>query len=199
MAVAGDTALATLVVVMKDDEGTDVTSALVADPRVDGLVSWALIQNGTVGDTYDLIFRQTVNYGQTLERYASLVVRNPRNFLTPQVFKYPNNKFQIPVEWARRRPRGNPALSTLLTKAYTSADADETSTYLAGSFVTGTIGVGDIIAGSGVDSRMLEFARSLPMDGSFTNTRRSRCAHPQRKKERGRWEILSVMWQGPCD
>lgn len=164
---AGATALSTLTVVVKDSGGGDVTSSLVASSGVEGFVSWAQLQAGTAGQVYDVIFTQVFNNGQSLDRYVKVQVRNPRSYVVHAPFKYPADKYPIPVEWAGRRPRGNPALSTLITKAYTEIDGDVTGTYVAGSFVAGTIGAGYIIGGTGGESRLLEFAQEFSNGRKF--------------------------------
>lgn len=164
---AGATAMTTLTVVVKNAGGDDVTETLVASSGVDGFVSWAQLQAGTAGQVYDVILTQVFNNGQSLDRYVKVQVRNPRSYIVHTPYKYPADKYPIPVEWAGRRPRGNPALSTLITKAYTEIDGDETSTYIAGSFVTGTIGAGYILGGSGGESRLLEFAQEFANGRKF--------------------------------
>lgn len=164
---AGATALGSLAVVVKDAGGSDVTGSLVVSSGVDGFVSWAQLQNGTAGAIYDVIVTQAFNNGQSLDRYVKVQVRDPRNYVVHAPFKYPADKYPIPIQWAGRRPRGKPALSTLITKAYDAVDVDETSTYIAGSFVTGTIGAGYVIGGTGGESRLLEFAQAFANGRKF--------------------------------
>ena len=121
----------------------------------------------TSGAIYDVIVTQAFNNGQSLDRYVKVQVRDPRNYVVHAPFKYPADKYPIPIQWAGRRPRGKPALSTLITKAYDAVDVDETSTYIAGSFVTGTIGAGYVIGGTGGESRLLEFAQAFANGRKF--------------------------------
>jgi len=160
----GATALTTLVVTVKDSVGADVTGTLLVLSGTAAFLSWAEIQSGTIGEIYSVRFRQTFDNGKVLDKYVTLEIRNPWTQALPQIFKYPNDAFDVPVSWTGRFPLRATALDTLTVKAYAAGDIDETSTYVEGweaigSEAAGYYSVAKIIGGVGGEVRLLEFAQ----------------------------------------
>ena len=169
---SGAAALGALTVTVLDltlGSPNDVSSTLIAGYGAspvtgwgtDGLVSWVTLTGGTIGKTYTVTFSQTFDNGQIREKYVELVIRKPRKYATKLITKYPSDKFPVPIQWAGREPRGATALNLLTTMAFDPTEVDETSTYIAGSFVAGTVGACYLLGGTGGESRLLEFAQEF--------------------------------------
>lgn len=158
----GSTALYGLVVVVKDAGGADVTGTLVVDSGISGLVSWATIQGGTQGSSYSVLFRQTFNNGKVLEKYIFLDVRNPRDQALLELYKYPNEQFAIPVQWAGRYPRGAANLDALAVSAFNAAGDDQTGAYVAGgSTALGSFSIGQFYGGTIGEKELIEFGQAF--------------------------------------
>lgn len=149
---------------------SDVTDTVLYAESVDGLVSVGTTQSGTIGKAYTVRHRTTFDNGRFLNKYVTLEIRNPRS-APHQLFKYPDEEFDVPLLWTGRAPRGATALGAIVVTAYDATDQDVTDDYIA--LIDGDSGkavgvlskkgfsVARITGGVGGEQILLEFAQSF--------------------------------------
>ena len=68
---SGDSA-ASVVVVAKDDEGTDVTATIIQTSSVSGNIAYAIVVSLTANRTYEIEFEVTTANTRTLTRFVTV-------------------------------------------------------------------------------------------------------------------------------
>lgn len=148
----------------------DVTSTILSSEAVDALVSIGTVQSGTIGKAYTVRHRTTFDNGRFLNKYVTLQIHNPRS-APHQLFKYPDEEFDVPLLWTGRAPRGATAFGALVVKAYDASDVDVTDDYIVlidgdsgkavGTLSEKGFSVARITGGVGGEQILLEFAQSF--------------------------------------